>query len=121
MTQTDETLAEHEDRMFKKFIIDCYVLLLTKMLITGDNTLIQKVAEAAELAMTKSPNIASDMQLREAIDDMLTDIDHIQPVALLFTIARFAQNIMGIIAFRKTEVVDGTYTADDFFKMSAPT
>lgn len=120
MTQTDETFAQREDRKFKEFIINCYVLLLTKMLITGDVDMIQNVAEKAEQAMTKSPNIATDMELREAIDNALVEINHIQPVALLFTVARFAQNLMGVMTFRRTEIVDGTYTADDFFKMSVP-
>lgn len=118
--QLDETKEQRADRKNKEFVIACYVLLLTRMLIIANVDKVKAVAEKAEAAMTKTTNIATDMDLREAVDDMLENIDHVQPVTLLFSIARFAQNIMGVLAYRGELIMDGTYTAEDFFKESVP-
>lgn len=115
----DETFDQKADRMNKQFVIQSFELLLKRVLPNTSESKITEIATIAENAMTVTPYLETN----QALTDIVTDVfrhDNKQAKALHETICHFAPNIMGVLMNKGMEVVEGKYTAEDFFKIPVP-
>ncbi len=111
---TEETLSQKADRMNKEFITRCYELLLKKMLPQASAEALSEVSVIAEQAMTEVP----DLSMHEVLRDKayaLCPMSEEQAKMLHSCVCRFAPNVMGVLMQKGMEIVNGEYTADDFF------
>ncbi len=114
MLTINETLDQRADRMNKIFIIDCYVLLLTRILPNEKEENIKPVAELVEKAMTEVPDLTMHEELKDKVY-ALCPLSEDNAIALHTAICSFAPNVMGALLQKGMAIVDGSYSAEDFF------
>lgn len=117
-TSSYQYTQEEVDAKQKRFVVECFVIQLRRMLPDIEQEKINAVAHLAEQAMTEVENLLNHGNLAKAIQDICPD-EKIGEI-VHNTLARFAPSIIGAWVHKCVEIMDDQFNAELFFALHTP-